>query len=301
MSDLLRKALLIEGDTALAESMRNMLEEAGGAGFELESFTTLEEGLKHLEKGGCDLVLLSLTLPDSSGLDSYLAVASLYPDHPVVVLAGTENVPLALEAVRKGAQYHLVTDGLTGELLVKTARYAVERGHLLSDLRELTLTDDLTGLYNRRGLSTLAGQQMRVARRQGSRTLLFYFDLDGMKEINDRYGHIEGDIALIETARILRSVFRDSDIIARIGGDEFVVLLLDSMEKDSDILRERLAGKMRERNRISRTPFKLALSAGYTECGPDDILPTLEEMISRADYHMYGEKRARKSLLQFQA
>lgn len=299
MDDFLRRALLIEGDTAVAGSIRGMLEEAGDIGFGLQCAGTLAEGLKRLEKGGFDLVLMELTLPDSSGNNAFLAVSSLHPDIPVVILAGAGDATMALEAVRKGAQYHLIKDGLTGELLVQTARYAVERNHVMAELRELTLTDDLTGLYNRRGLTTLAYQQMRVAKRNGSRTLLFYVDLDGLKEINDRYGHAEGDIALIETARILRSVFRDSDIIARVGGDEFVALLLDSTEKDSEVLRKRLALHLSERNRMTRTPVRLAVSAGYAECGPDDLLCTLDDMLKRADDLMYEEKRAKKDLFLF--
>ena len=153
-------------------------------------------------------------------------------------------------------------------MLVQTSRYAVEYSHLLDELRELTLTDDLTGLYNRRGFSNLAHQQLRVAARNGSRMLLIYIDLDGLKEINDRLGHAEGDIALIETASILKSTFRGSDIIARLGGDEFVVLLLESTDKESAILRERLVENLRERNQRAGNSFRLAFSSGCASAAP---------------------------------
>jgi two-component system cell cycle response regulator len=296
MYDVLLRVLLIEGDADQSSSMLAMLEEAGGGGFAPELVDSLEGGLARLESGGIDLVFTELTLTDSAGINTFQAIRSRYPELPVVILTGAENGVMAMRAVQQGAQYHLTKGSLTGELLVQAARYAVEYSHLLDELRELTLTDDLTGLYNRRGFSALAHQQLRVAARNGSRMLLIYIDLDGLKEINDRLGHGEGDIALIETASILKASFRNSDIIARIGGDEFVVLLLESTEKESDILRERLVENLRERNRRDGNSFRLAFSTGCAECGPEDIFCTLDEMIQRADALMYEEKRAKNSL-----
>ncbi len=296
MDDTSIRVLLIEGDADQASSVQAMLEEAGGGGFELESTYSLEEGLARLESGGIDLVFLELTLADSVGINTFQAINSRYPELPVVILTGIRNGAMAMRAVQQGARYHLTKGSLTGELLVQTARYAVEYSHLLDELRELTLTDDLTGLYNRRGFSNLAHQQLRVAARNGSRMLLIYIDLDGLKEINDRLGHAEGDIALIETASILKSTFRGSDIIARVGGDEFVVLLLESTDKESAILRERLVENLRERNQRVGNSFRLAFSSGCAECGPEDIFCTLDEMIQRADALMYEEKRAKKTM-----
>jgi diguanylate cyclase (GGDEF)-like protein len=100
-----------------------------------------------------------------------------------------------------------------------------ERTRVEEQLRLLSLTDDLTGLYNRRGFLALAQQQTRVARRDQKPMLVISADLDGLKDINDTFGHQQGDAAIAETAHILRESFRKSDVIARIGGDEFAVLL----------------------------------------------------------------------------
>jgi two-component system, cell cycle response regulator len=296
MNDVMLKVLLIESDADQSSSVLAMLEEVGGGGFSPELVSSLEGGLARLVSGGIDLVFTELTLVDSAGINTFQAIHSRYPELPVVILTSAENGAMAMRAVQQGAQYHLIKGSLNGELLVQTSRYAVEYSHLLDELRELTLTDDLTGLYNRRGFSNLAHQQLRVAARNGSRMLIIYIDLDGLKEINDRLGHAEGDIALIETASILKSTFRGSDIIARVGGDEFVVLLLESTDKESAILRERLVENLRERNQRAGNSFRLAFSSGCAECGPEDIFCTLDEMIQRADALMYEEKRAKKTM-----
>lgn len=101
-----------------------------------------------------------------------------------------------------------------------TARKRVEE-----ELKRLALRDDLTGLANRRAFVTVGQQLLRIAERAGETALLAYIDLDNMKAINDRYGHAAGDLALMEMAGLLRRTFRESDVISRLGGDEFCILL----------------------------------------------------------------------------
>ena len=123
-----------------------------------------------------------------------------------------------------------------GDGVAVTSRDVTDRKHAEEELRALTLVDDLTGLYNRRGFRMLAEQHLRLVKRGGPVSLLVCFDLDGFKRVNDLFGHAEGDAALRRTASILRTAFRDSDIIARFGGDEFVVLALDCGEIREQLL-----------------------------------------------------------------
>src|SRR4029077_20951716 len=109
----------------------------------------------------------------------------------------------------------------------RTVLCAVKQSLLDRELRSLALTDDLTCLYNRRAFFALATQQLKVMRRRGLGLLLFFADVDHLKEINVTYGHREGDLALIRTANALEQTFRDSDIVARLSGDEFAVLALE--------------------------------------------------------------------------
>lgn len=153
-----------------------------------------------------------------------------------------------------------------------------------------SLQDDLTGLYNRRAFVALAEQQVKLARRSGRDCFLIFSDVDGLKPINDTFGHRVGDQAIAGAADILRKTFRDSDIIARIGGDEFVVAALDCKEEDLPLLRGRLKRNIEEFNRLEGRPYPLDMSSGVARCGPADPA-SVDELLSRADKLMYEEKQ----------
>jgi diguanylate cyclase (GGDEF)-like protein len=157
-------------------------------------------------------------------------------------------------------------------------------------LQTLSFTDDLTGLFNRRGFLAVSEQQIKIARRRGKRLLLLYIDVDDMKQINDTFGHHQGDAALIATASILRDTFRESDIIARVGGDEFVVLAIDPNELPAEVLAHRLRQKCVERNDSAFGEFILSLSVGSTYYDPQDPC-SIEDLMARADRVMYRHKR----------
>lgn len=162
-------------------------------------------------------------------------------------------------------------------------------------LQALTLQDELTGLYNRRGLFTLAAHQCRIARRQGGAIRLIYMDLDGLKKINDTWGHAEGDRALRETAAILKKTFRESDILARIGGDEFAAILTDDGEAAECDHSLRLLDNLHEYNdRHSDLPYHLSLSLGMIRSGPAEACD-IDKMLLQADRLMYENKRCRRS------
>jgi diguanylate cyclase (GGDEF)-like protein len=160
-------------------------------------------------------------------------------------------------------------------------------------LRAISLTDELTGLYNRRGFLAVAEQQLRMAERMRGRVRLLFADLDGMKSINDTYGHRIGDQALVEVAEILRTVFRRSDILARLGGDEFAVLCLDTSDADAFVLVKRLQQEVARRNALADRLYRIALSLGISEFNPDNPC-SLDHLMSRADTLMYEDKRYRK-------
>jgi diguanylate cyclase (GGDEF)-like protein/PAS domain S-box-containing protein len=163
-------------------------------------------------------------------------------------------------------------------------------------LRELSLKDDLTGLYNRRGFLTLAEQQLRLESHQGTArglTLLFA-DMDGLKTINDRFGHDAGSEAIIALADVLRSALRGADLIARWGGDEFVMLLIGSKGENADLTLERIRRRIDDHNATSGKPYEIACSIGSASITHDDAL-SLDELIARADEAMYRDKADRKA------
>ncbi|MBV9210398.1 MAG: diguanylate cyclase [Acidobacteria bacterium] len=160
-------------------------------------------------------------------------------------------------------------------------------------LRNLSLTDDLTGLYNRRGFFTLAAQHLKAARRANHTASLIYTDMDGLKTINDTHGHDEGSRALKQLADILRRTFRSSDIIARIGGDEFVILENSAERTDAQSSITRLEENLRQHNAAQSRAYELSVSIGVVRGMPDEY-PTVETLLKRGDELMYQAKRSRR-------
>jgi diguanylate cyclase (GGDEF)-like protein len=176
-------------------------------------------------------------------------------------------------------------------LLVKAAHSVAVQAEILSELRLLALTDELTGLYNRRGFLILGMQQLKISRRNGLPLLLFFADVDHLKLANDVHGHDEGDALLLRCAAVLNNTFREADIVARLGGDEFAVLAQEGDDSTCEIIRRRLDTSLREVNaRGGLTP--LSLSVGISRFDPQ--LPvTLTELLTVADRDMYQQKRVR--------
>lgn len=162
-----------------------------------------------------------------------------------------------------------------------------------AELLSLSLTDDLTNLSNRRGFFTLAAQAQRVADRTGQTSLLFYFDMDGLKRINDEHGHHEGSRALVGIADCLRRTFRTSDILARLGGDEFAAFVINANDDAAERLIERLRATLGEETVNGNFRLPLSVSVGHVTIQP---LPkiSLAELLNRADERMYEQKREKK-------
>ena len=176
--------------------------------------------------------------------------------------------------------------------LVQVVRDITERKKLEETLRNSSLKDDLTGLFNRRGLLKQAAPYFDFARRQKEKLLLLFIDLDGMKKINDEFGHNEGDNALIQTAAILNRSFRSTDIIARLGGDEFTVLVTDLNASKEDAI-SRLNENLKAYNASELCSHKLAFSIGVATLEPERMA-CFEELLEQADQAMYEQKRMKR-------
>lgn len=175
-----------------------------------------------------------------------------------------------------------------------TSRDVTDRKRQEDALRALSLVDELTGLYNRRGFLTLAQQQLKLARRGHRELVLLFIDMDDFKEINDTFGHHEGDTALTRAADILKHTFRDSDIIARLGGDEFVVLASDTGKTGSEVIINRLRQELRQRNEHDGYPYRLSFSVGAARFDPE-APPSIEELLAAADAMLYEQKRHKRA------
>ncbi|MCG6533835.1 MAG: sensor domain-containing diguanylate cyclase, partial [Syntrophales bacterium LBB04] len=173
------------------------------------------------------------------------------------------------------------------------ARDITERKKLEEIVKNLSIKDELTGLYNRRGFFALAEQGIRTAQRNGTKMLLIYGDLDNLKGINDNFGHKGGDQALIEISHILKENFRESDIIARIGGDEFVILALNDIENSAEILINRFEKVLNDHDHHSTRPYALSMSLGIVNFDPQHPC-SMDDLLAQADKIMYKNKRERQ-------
>ncbi len=170
---------------------------------------------------------------------------------------------------------------------------AIERKRMDEEIRSLSLTDDLTGLYNRRGFTLLAEQEVKLSHRINRSMLLFFCDVDSLKGINDDHGHAQGDLALQEVSAILKDTFREVDIMARLGGDEFVVLAVDASLESAEGMTSRIQIALELRNQSGQRPYQLNLSMGIARCEPESPC-SISELIVQADGLMYAQKQARK-------
>jgi diguanylate cyclase (GGDEF)-like protein len=177
------------------------------------------------------------------------------------------------------------------ELLMRAVRCAAKQYMLQAELGNLALTDELTGLYNRRGFMALAERQLKLGRRSGRGMLLFVMDVDGMKHINDSFGHLEGDRALKRTAEVLERTFRDSDVVARLGGDEFAVLAIEAAGHSEATIRARLFECLKL-NDEKESPYPISLSLGLARFDSGSRT-SIAELIAKADQAMYEQKKRR--------
>jgi diguanylate cyclase (GGDEF)-like protein len=249
------RILLVEDNPGDARLVREFLQEEG-SDFAMHHVPTVGAALECLAPAdeAFDAVLLDLSLPDETGLNTLQRIVAASHDTVVVVMTGAGDEDLGRAALQAGAQDYLVKGQVDGRLLRRALRFAMERQTLRQQLQDLSHKDDLTGLHNRRGFLILSEQQIRIARRQKTPFLLLFMDLDGLKDINDTFGHAEGNRALIEAAEVLRESFRQSDILARFGGDEFAALSLCSGLTDEAAIRARLnAAILRSSTPDSRT------------------------------------------------
>ena len=290
------KILLIEDCQADCCLMEGMLKDSEAVRFELETVSRLSTGLARSAGRKFDVLLLDLGLQESSGMDTLKIILEHNLEVPIIVLTGQDNDHLGLEAIKEGAQDYLSKGQLDKNVLTRSIRYAIERHHLLSELHNQSLKDYLTGLNNRRGFFLLAQQHVKLAKRMKRPVLFVVADLDGMKQINDTFGHEAGDQALIETAGILKKTFRDADIIGRIGGDEFAVCIMEDDTSTADAITARLEENIRIANDTTTSPYRLSISAGISRFEAFSQ-GTFEQMLAQADGLMYEKKRTRQQYL----
>jgi diguanylate cyclase (GGDEF)-like protein len=215
-------------------------------------------------------------------------------DHAFQTLLSEANLELATLL----REVHISSDALlesapqsrrSSELLIRAVQCAVKQYTLQAELSSLALTDELTGLYNRRGFLCLTERQLKLVRTAGHDILLFFIDVDGLKRINDSFGHFEGDCVLIRTAEVLQKTFRESDVLARLGGDEFAALAIEASGNSEAAIMARFRETL-ETMSAQEPRYPLSLSVGVVRFTPSTT-SSIEELMLQADRVMYVAKR----------
>jgi diguanylate cyclase (GGDEF)-like protein len=255
---------------------------------------TAKDGLEALEKtkkNFFNAVVADIVMPQMDGIALTKELVKLNPDLPIMIITGQHGEYSAETAIAAGAREFIKKPFSVDEFILRFDK--MMRDHKGEEaLLALSLTDELTGLYNRRRFFVLTEQYLKVAIRAKKRSLLLYLDMDDLKWINDHCGHNQGDQALIDLGGILKKTFRESDIIARIGGDEFVVLL-ESTDENDEMLITRLNESIRDYNAKVSQQYKLSVSVGAAQFDPEYPI-SIDELLSKADALMYAQKRKKR-------
>lgn len=293
-----RAVLIAEDESIVAKDIAESLDRLGYrvAGV----VATGRDAVEQAARLKPDLVLMDVNL--RGDLDG-ISAASVLRDNdgpPVVFLTAFSDTDTLKRAVQTEPLGYIVKPFREAELgcviAVALERHRAEESLKRSEesFRDLSLKDEATGLYNRRGFLELGRQAMRVSRRSGRQLALFFLDLDGLKATNDMFGHATGDQMIAEAADVLRRTFRDPDLIARVGGDEFVVLALDANEQGAASAEQRLNETLATANALPHRKYPLGLSVGCAIYDPESE-ETIEQLLERADRQMYLNKRDRRS------
>lgn len=243
--------------------------------------------------------LLGLGMPAQGAIASLVAGwsgegdAARWRERRHVLATVLELVAAALGKIqaRRSLEYQVWTQhAQIADTARAHAHELARRDEAEREMRMLSLTDVLTGLNNRRGFLVQGEHLLRVARRTQARSAVVFADVDGLKKVNDKFGHAVGDRLIRDAAAVFRDAFRDADVIARLGGDEFVALTLDDARPQQILAR--LREKLEAFNLMQERPYRISLSAGIVPCALEGGESLLDHVL-RADRQMYEQKRRR--------
>ena len=247
------------------------------------------QALELFSKNAFDVMVTAIALPGMSGFELTTKVKKIRPETTIIVMTGFIDEFSYDDAMGAGASDFIRKPFSLKELIAR-----IEHAKKHERLYDISLHDELTGLYNRRGFFTLSEHLLKTAIRQQKGLFMLYGDLDGLKGINDILGHQKGDWALINIANILKETFRDSDIIARLGGDEFVVMAIETTGDNIEIVRNRLEKSIENDNAENKRAYELSFSIGTAYFDPWSPC-TVDELLSQADKSMYEQKRSKQT------
>lgn len=313
MTDTPTRVLLIEDDDVDAELLTEMISGEPGSRVRVDLATRLSDAVKKILEENYDIVLSDLNLPDSRGLATFNRVQEVAPSLPILVLSGMDDETTALEAVRTGAQDYLVKGRVNGALLLKSIRYSIERNHSRRELtriaqelqaanqrlEHMAQNDPLTELLNRRGLQDVLTHETARAHRAGTNIVVLLIDLDDFKRINDTLGHSCGDAVLKEIALRMRRPLRSTDYAARVGGDEFLILLPDTLPAEGVKIAEVVRSAVCDRP-IDTGSGQVTATASVGVISVPPNARSIDDLLSETHHVLYRSKRRGKNRVSFE-
>ncbi len=289
----MKRILLIDDNPTAQEMLSRMVPRFGDGPWELDWADTYDKGLKKLTEGGYAVCLLDYRLDEGKdGLALLKAARAAGNTTPTIFLTAETDPALDEQALQAGAMDFLVKAEFTPRMLARSVRYARKMGDTLEQLRLLSIHDGLTGLKNRREFERLLTEEWQRCARFERPFALVVSDIDFFKRINDTYGHAAGDAVLKHVASLLGGQLRTVDHLARVGGEEFAIIMVETNLEDARLIMERLLAL------LAASPCTLpdnggtvnvTLSAGIALM-PDDA-DTTQMLFDAADKALYTAKR----------
>ncbi|HUS24381.1 MAG TPA: diguanylate cyclase [Candidatus Binatia bacterium] len=299
------RLLAVEDSTMDARLLRESLRDSIARDeLKLQIVPTLAQAEEAVRTTAFDCVLLDLGLPDGNGVDNVQRIRSANRRQAVVVMTGLNSEEAAIGTLQRGAQDYVVKDHYDGPSILRRVRHAIERNRVLSEvdrMREeqyfLATHDALTRLPNRQLFDDRARRLVAQADRGNSCFAVGYMDLDGFKQVNDRHGHAVGDAVLRAVAQVMQGCLRETDTAARIGGDEFLLLLTPvHSPQEAEAVVARVRSRIVALNRIEGREVQIGASVGLAFF-PQDAR-TLDLLVISADQAMYAAKRAARAAME---
>jgi two-component system cell cycle response regulator len=283
------RILIVDEGREIRQHLSDLL---GGRGFDVDVAASAEAALKKVEGRAYDAVFVDLRLRRMGGLGLLHQILRIRPDVSVVITATDGNPASSLNAMRRGA-LHYLTKPVDQGVLDVVLRNCLERSRLLqlnAELQHQTILDDLTTAFNRRHLDAYLEEELERDRRYGRTFSILFFDLDHLKEVNDRHGHLAGSRVLREVARLIQTKLRKSDRIFRYGGDEFVVTLPETGAEGALRVAHRLRRTLRSHRFLAAEGMTVILTASFGVATFPHDGSSQDELIRVADQAMYRVK-----------
>ncbi len=306
------RLLIVDDDERYADALSELLS-ASFPKIQIRCVTTIDEACRRVDSGSVDMVILDLSLPDADGLEALERMHDCITEIPIIVLTSRSDEPLALDALKSGAEDYLFKDSIDQPTLIRSMRYALERHRGIRDLahvskelqlanaalEKLTLIDPLTELLNRRGLQQALTREIKRLERENIDVLVLLVDIDDFKRVNDSFGHAVGDVALQEIAQRLSTCVRGADYACRIGGDEFLLLLPNADRVE--------AARIAERARVSIATMTIQHSTGNLQLTASVAAlllrrdtPSIDELLTTAHQLLRRSKKEGKNCVVYE-